>query len=322
MKLEKDDAKIGFLVILALAVFTGFLFHRSLSALLKKETPFGTVVESANDVSEGTEVQLQGLRVGQVKRVNLDREGVHYRFHLTLGLRPDIVLWEGTRAVVVAKPLGGAFVDIQLPDPAKRTRILAPESLLEGSVSASLGGLLDDASHLVANLDGAVGELRTAFKSKGAGVVLDDPRIARVLQDLDETLTSFRKLAVEGAAVAHHGDATLKLADDGLEKLDKSMAKVQTLLDNRAGDLDAIITRLAATLKETETLAKEAESLLKTAGPEAATVLKTLERNLDSTEELLSILKAKPNRVVWGKPSAAEVEAARKRVREAKEAQK
>lgn len=316
MKLEKDDAKIGLLVFLALAVFAGFLFHRSLTAILTKETPYQVALETASDLSEGTEVQLQGLRVGQVKGIRLQRDGVEYRFLATLGLRTDIVLWQGTRAVVVAKPLGGSFVDLQLPEPPLRLAVLQPGATLRGAASASLATLLEDASHLIANLDGTVTDLRGPFRAKGAGAVLDSPRIAKVLADLDETLLQFRKLALEGQTLARHGDASMAVADRSLVNLDKSLATVQGLLDKRSGDLDAIVAHLADTLRESGELAKEARALLKTAGPGADAALKALDRNLRSTEELLEILKAKPNRIVWGKPSQAERDDAARRAEE------
>ena len=65
MRLEKDDAKIGLLVFLTLALFLGFIFQRSLTTLLRKENHVRVRLESAADVAEGTEVQLQGLRGDQ-----------------------------------------------------------------------------------------------------------------------------------------------------------------------------------------------------------------------------------------------------------------
>ena len=324
MKLEKDDAKIGLLVMLALAVFAGFLFHRSLTAALRKEAHFQVALETATDVSEGTEVQLQGLRVGQVHQVNLERDGVRYRFLADLGLRRDIVLWLGTRAVVVAKPLGGSFVDLQLPPPARRMpgMVLEPGSVLQGTANASLATLLDGASHLIANLDGSVTELRAQFKAKGAGVVLDHPQISSLLANLDETLAAFRALAKDSQVLAQHGDASMKVADRSLASLDKSLATVQALLDKRSGDLDTIITNLSGTLQEAQSLGKEARALLKQAGPGADEAIRALDRNLRSTEELVELLKAKPSRVLWGKPSQSEQDAARKRAQEARDAQK
>jgi len=322
MKLEKDDAKIGILVFLALAVFAGFIFRRGVSALLTKETPYEVALAAASDLTEGTDVQLQGLRVGRVKGIALQRDGVSYRFLATLALRTDIVLWKGTRAVAVAKPLGGAFVDLQLPPPGQRLEALPPGSRLEGASTASLVALLESGGRLINNLDGLVADVRHQFNTKGAGMLLDDPRIGRLLAQLEETLAIYKKLGQDGQAIAQHGDGTLKAADRSLASLERNLATVQGLLDKRAGDLDAIITHLAGSLKESEALLKEARALVAEAGPDAKTVLKALDRNLRSTEELLELIKARPNRIVWGRPGEDEREAAAKRVREAREAQK
>jgi hypothetical protein len=45
--------------------------------------------------------------------------------------------------------------------------------------------------------------------------------------------------------------------------------------------------------------------------------LKSLNLNLNATQELLELLKAKPSRVLWGTPSEAEKAAAQKKAVEA-----
>ena len=54
--------------------------------------------------------------------------------------------------------------------------------------------------------------------------------------------------------------------------------------------------------------------------PEMEQGLKSLRRSLASVEELLALLKQKPNRVVWGTPSDAERERARKALEAEKQA--
>jgi hypothetical protein len=54
--------------------------------------------------------------------------------------------------------------------------------------------------------------------------------------------------------------------------------------------------------------------------PELTQSLKSLRRSLASVEELLALLKQKPSRVVWGTPSEAEREQARKALEAAKQA--
>jgi len=321
MRLEKDDAKIGLLVFLTLGLFVGFLFQRSLAALLRQEARVQVRLDSAADVAEGTEVQLQGLHVGQVKAVELQRDGVQYRFLATLGLRTDILLWEGTRVLVVAKPLGGAYLDLLLPPPAGRLEPLAAGSVLPGASGPTLSFLIDQITALVGHLDAGVGELREELQTRGLGAVLDHPQVAKALRSLDGSLAAFQQLAEDSRQLVRQGSGSMHTVDRALAALAQSSEQLQGLLAGHQGDLDAIATHLAGTLKELEGLSQELRALVRQAGPDGDESLKSLDRTLRATEELLELLKAKPNRVVWGKPSPAEREAAAQRVEAARKAQ-
>jgi ABC-type transporter Mla subunit MlaD len=311
MRFARDDAKVGLLVLAAVLLFGALLFQRSIHAVFKKETILKVRLENAGDLAVGTEVHLQGWRVGQVNRVDLEREGVQYRFVATLGLLPEILLWKGTKAVVVTKMFGGSFVDLQLPEVAARQEVLQPGTVLEGDTAASLASLIDEMQDFVRNLNGALTDLRTTFKEKGAGVLLDHPGLKKALVDLDATLLDARALIKDGQNAVKHTDAAL---GRNLESLEKSLSVLQALLEKRSGDVDAIVVNLASVLKQLDGLSSETRTLLKTDGPEIDAALKALRRNLERSEELLELLKAKPNRIVWGTPSEAEKEAARRKV--------
>ncbi len=315
MRFARDDAKVGLLVLAAVLIFGTLLFQRSLSALFMKETSLGVRLENAGDLVVGTEVQLQGWRVGQVERVDLEREGVHYRFKATLGLRPDILLWKGTKGVVVTKLLGGAFLDLQLPEPEDRREVLLPGAVLEGDRAASLATLIDGMQDFVHNLNEALTELRSEFKTKGTGALLDHPALKKALKDLDGALLDARVLLQDGQKVLKHSDAALAR---NLESLEQSLGILQGVLEKRSGEIDTIVVNLAEVLQQLNGLSGEARSLLKTDGPELDATLKTLKRNLESSEELLELLKAKPNRLVWGTPSQGEKDAAQKKAQAAR----
>ncbi|MGA2079852.1 MAG: MlaD family protein [Holophaga sp.] len=321
MRLEKDDAKIGLMVFLTLALFVGFIFQRSVSTIFRRVTLVRVRLENAADVTVGTEVQLQGLRVGQVDTVGLERDGVQYHFLATLGLRTDILLWEGTKVLVVSKPLGGAYLDLELPPPAARLEVLRPGTILPASASPSMTSLVDDLTALVDNLNQGVVEVRGEFKKKGAGVILDHPGVAKVMASLDASLQSVRGLADDSRKLVQQGGGTVKALDRTLDTLQQSLAQVQTLLTDRRSDLDSIVEHLAGTLKEVEGLTQEIRGVLQQAGPDADESLKSLDRTLRSTEELLELLKEKPNRVVWGTPTPAEQRAAKDKVEAARKAQ-
>jgi ABC-type transporter Mla subunit MlaD len=321
MRLEKDDAKIGLLVFLALALFVGVIFQRSLTTLFRKVARVQVRLENAADVAVGTEVQLQGLRVGQVDDVHLRRDCVQYHFLATLGLRTDIVLWEGTRVVVVAKPLGSAFLDLQLPPPEARLEILRPGTVLPASASPSLGTLVDAITALATNLNKGVDELRAQFRQKGMGAVLDHPGVSQALRSLDESLQSVRQLSDESRKLVQDGRGSVRALDQTLEGVQQTLAQVQGLVTAGQGDLETVTSHLAGTLTQLEGLAKEIREVLAEAGPDADESIKSLDRTLRTTEELLELLKTRPRWVVWGKPSQEERDAAAAKVEAARKAQ-
>lgn len=321
MKLEKDDAKLGILVALTLALFVGFIFQRSLAALLRRPARFRVLLESAADLADGTEVQLQGLRVGQVDSVELLREGVQYRFLARLALRGDIVLWEGTRVEVVSRPLGGAYLDLQLPPPGQRQEVLGPGSVLAGSAGPTLSTLVEDIDLLALNLNRGVDELRGQLQEQGMGAVLGRPEVREVLDNLNRALRTFQQLGQDGVGLVRQGGGSLAGLDRALAALDQDLAQVHALLEGRSADLDAIVRSLTGALQEVQGLGSELRAVIQQAGPDAGESLKSMDRALRSAEELLELLKAKPNRLVWGRPSQAEKDAAAARVDAARKAQ-
>jgi len=310
MKFERDDAKIGALVLGAFGLFCALLFYRAFATLVKKETLLRVRLERAADLTVGTEVQLQGLRVGQVNKIDLDRQGVEYAFVANLGLLPEIQLWEGTKAVLVAKPLGGAYLDLQLPPVPERRQALQPGALLKGEAGSTLGSLIDGMNDLVRNVDQGINELRANLQKRGVGALLDHPQIKQVLIGLDGTLREFTTLAKDGQGLVKQGTNVTKVLERDLTSLEKTLAVVE----KRGPELDAIILNLAQVLKETQALTTEIRATLKDTRPDLDASLKTLNRSLLATEEMLELLKAKPNRAVWGTPSEAEKAAARQRV--------
>jgi ABC-type transporter Mla subunit MlaD len=177
---------------------------------------------------------------------------------------------------------------------------------------------MEEIQGFVRNLDEGLTELREHLRQRGLGALFDHPQMRGTLRELQGTLKAFHGVASEGQRLVQHGNESMNVLDRSLGNLDKSLSVVQKLLDSRSGDMDAIIHHLAGTLKELEVVSTQVRELLKDSGPELQENLKTLHRDLKSTEELLEILKAKPSRIVWGKPSDKEKDAAHQRVEEAR----
>jgi len=151
------------------------------------------------------------------------------------------------------------------------------------------------------------------------------PKDARIPLLNDETLRDgLQSPSVRDPDIAAKRDLIHRLARMGVDAVDlgmpgagpKALAAVRALMERRGPEVDQILLSLAATLKQAEAFMGRfaAEDY-----PELAQSLKSLRRSLASVEELLELLKAKPSRAVWGTPSQAEREQAKKSLEAAKQ---
>jgi len=317
MNFEKQDARLGCFVLLALALFAGLLAYKNAGAVTEKTYPLVVRLERMEGLAPGTDVELKGYRVGAVERVDMRREGTDYHFLATLAVRSDIQLWRGTRAVVSPKGMGSVMLDLRLPPPAERTVALAAGDQIPGEEGVSLGGVLERADRLLANLNGSLDAVRERVQAKGLGDLLEHPSVARALRSLDATLREFQSLAQEGRGLASHADRSMGEADRALADLERSLAVTRALVETRAPELDRILVSLASVLQQSDTLLARFRAEDQ---PEVEASLKALRRSLDSVEELLQLLKQKPSRAVWGTPGEPERERAKKALEAARAA--
>jgi ABC-type transporter Mla subunit MlaD len=307
MLVERNDAKVGLFVLTGLGLFVGLFVLVNARKVVERTYPLKVRLESLEGVAVGTEVDLQGYRVGQVERVDFMQEGVRYRFLATLSVKEGIRLWKGTKVAVAPKGLGGSALDLQLPPEDQRSDLLPEGTTLEGESGASFASILTKADSLVENLDAITGDLR----AKGAGYVLDHPQLRALLQKLTATLQTYDGLGQEARRLAAQGGHSLESLDRSLASLEGSLKEIQGLLQKHGTDLDETLARLPKVLQQMEGLGTELRELLKHEGPEVDAALKNLNQDLRSVAELLELLKQKPSRVVWGKPSEADREKAR-----------
>jgi phospholipid/cholesterol/gamma-HCH transport system substrate-binding protein len=317
MNFERQDARLGLLVLAALALFVGLVAYKNAGVVTERSYPLVVRLDQMEGLAPGTDVQLKGYRVGSVEGVDMRQEGKDYYFLARITVREDIKLWRGTRASLAPKGMGSVMLDLRLPLAAERTAVLVPGEEIPGDSGVSIAGALERADHLMASLQAGVDDLRTRIERKGLGDVLDHPSVRQALQSLDRTLLEFQSLAKESRGLVSHADRSVDEADKALVSLDQSLSTVRGLLDKRGPELDQILVSLAATLKQTEVFISRFNAQ---DYPELAQSLRSLRRSLASVEELLEILKQKPSRVVWGTPSDAEREKARKNVEAAKQA--
>jgi phospholipid/cholesterol/gamma-HCH transport system substrate-binding protein len=315
MNFEKQDARLGLLVLVSLALFAALVIYKNAGAVTERTYRLGVRLDQMEGLAPGTDVQLKGCRVGTVERVDLRQEGRDYHFLARIAVKEDIQLWRGTRAVLAPRGVGSVMLDLRLPDLAKRTQVLAPGDEIPGDAGASIGGVIERADHLLENLNDSVDAVRDRLQKRGLGDLLEHPAMARALSSLDASLREFQALARDGRGLAARADHGMNGLDRAMADLEKSLALTRALLEKRAPELDQTVASLASVLQQADGLLARFRAEDQ---PEVEASLRALRRSLESAEELLQLLKQKPSRVVWGTPSEAEREKARRALEAAK----
>lgn len=314
MRFHRHDARLGLLVLAAVVLFAGLAFHRTLRLLVTRENVHAVRLPEASDLAAGADVQLLGMRVGRVRALAMEREGVEYRFVATIALRSDIVLWRGTKGVVTARMMGGPFLDLRLPPVAARRERLAPGEPIEGESGASPATLVAEVAVLTRTLNDTVAELRSELKTRGLASFLEQPDVKRAFGEYHAAMRSFERATASAEAAFASGAEAMRGVERNTENFRQTWAGMQELLERRGPELEKALEELGPALAQMEAAGAELQATLKSAGPRTEESLRALQRTLRSTQELVELLKAKPNRLVFGTPSEKEQEAARKKV--------
>lgn len=242
------EAKVGLFFIVALVILGVITFKvEDMSALFKHKTTMYAHFEHASGINPGDPVAIAGVKVGEVKSLELNDKGV--RMTLTINghnrVRDDAVAtvaWGGL--------LGNRYIDITLGGPA--AGYLAPGSEIPTKPSVEITAVL-------AKLDAAASELQKALAAGGAGEkiggLLDNLR--KISQDLAEGKGTLGKLV--GSAEMY--DKVMGIADD----LKDMSARLRNVIEKNEGRLDNIFARLEEAVPE----ARDAFATIKRLGEQA-----------------------------------------------------
>ncbi len=241
MKFErKQEVTVGFLVIVAAAIFVGgftWLSGRSFGRQVTVSVRFSDV----RGLSEGDPVLTSGLQVGRVASVELEDVGI-----VKVVLRLDTDEWRpGIDASASVKSfdfLGTKFVDY---NPGVSEQLLTADQIIPGTreVDALEGasGLADQAAAVLT----------------GVQAFVDESVLSELLATLQATRSALETLTEIGqgrlvddasAAIATMADAATRvdslLANPGLERsfnqLDEVTTSLQEMADGLAGTTNAL----------------------------------------------------------------------------------
>ncbi|QMW01814.1 MlaD family protein [Spirosoma foliorum] len=209
-----QEVKVGLLAVVSLAMFYfGFRFLKG-SDFFNSTNKYRVVYDNIDGLVPSNPVRINGLSVGRVKSIEiLQNKG--NKLLVTVELRKDIRVTQGTRAILVDDGLlGGKLIQLTI-DPQK------PE--------------LEDGGMLL------------AVKETGLSALIKEKTLP-VLNNVDSLTYQLNRVVSQFDQTGVMLNQTLKSADAGVKTLDLTIA------ENRAGlkATLASVSHLAASLVETE----------------------------------------------------------------------
>ncbi len=253
-----SDFKVGIFVFAALAIFVFTLFYTkglSVSLSLKEYVVYFPKVSGLN---EGDPVNVNGVRKGEVKKIELEGDSVKITFNIS----KDIKIRKDYEIYVAATELTGGKV-LYL-EPGKSSEMIGENVPLHGEATADFGALMK-------SMDEITGQVKTLLTEFGKsneninnvltnvnGIVGDEGLKANIrttvsnLQTASNNLNSLISESRSGInGLTSKAGNTMGNIDNAVnlnsEELQKTMTEIRTLtsqVDTLVGNLNLVVTDL------------------------------------------------------------------------------
>lgn len=245
----RNELKVGLAIALAFVVF--FVGSRFMTGLpiFGGNYPLHTQMESANGLTVGSGVTINGVKVGTVDRVQLDtRENT---VHVGLQIQGDVDVPEGTRASVSGfSYLGSVEVKLLVGQ--------GPGMVEPGSFIPSLpgGGALDRMTERAPELMERADTLLTTVNSTFAAT---DRLLATTDGDIRATLSGLRSSSQAVSRLVREQEAQLR---ETLRNLNAVSNDISHLTGTQRDTIEVAIERLNRTLVTTSRATATLDRLL------------------------------------------------------------
>ncbi len=234
MKSQQRDFWTGVFVIGGLLTLAGAYAVSFVDRVAQETVAYTIDATEITGVQVGTAVTMGGYPLGRITRVEVTTSP-RLAFVLEAGLRPDVPLPAGTRALLAAKLAGGAEIELRPPEGSGgELPNLAPGAHLVLENQTDVQDMIDHADAVLRDLEVVAREARSASEDPTVGLHATLGHLDRVLGDAERTLA-----ASTGAA-----------------------KRVDTLVARADPKLDRSLTQLESTLAESERAVREMEKVL------------------------------------------------------------
>ncbi len=288
---RKLELRVGLTIFIAAVVLSvGLLWFQGFE-IGKRSYVLNAVFPMVGGIDPGDQVNVNGVEKGEVKRVTLVGSDVH----IQMAIYTEVKIPEDSQVILqTIGIMGERVVSIVL---GSSDRYLEPGSTLEGiydpgmsEVLASFGNIMGDLSELSKNIS-AIAETMTEGDDLRKAVA----NLAVITEDLKEALSR-----------------STPRFEEGVDSFNKSAKRVDRLLGRNEQKIDSVLSRMEVTSRGLPELVQNigdvteslAEILALLEGDESTIgalmsdrrLLDRLERTIESLDELVTDMKANPQR--------------------------
>lgn len=302
------EARIGLLVAISILVFfAGFYFLKG-SNIFSGEYEYRAYYENVQGLQPSAAVQIQGLQVGKVSKINLNRGQLGGPIEVDIAISKKTRLPRGTVAKLTSLDLlgtKGITLDLgtssDLVDDGEKLPS-AVEGGLVDKISVEVTPLLQDVRKVVNSIDSVLLSVNDIFNAQARADL--QMSIASLHTTMDNFSVVSNRLNGQSAALAHviqNADKiTTNLANNN-ENIDRTLKNLRTTTDNlsQAPLKEAIhnVDQAAANVKDIMRKVNENEGSLGLLVNDK-TLYNNLTKTLDELSKLSADLKSHPSRYI------------------------
>ncbi|NKN36579.1 MCE family protein [Agrobacterium sp. a22-2] len=242
METKANYAIVGFFTILVIAAAFGFVYWMAEYGRGGPMAPLAIRIPgSANGLSVGSPVRFNGIQVGSVRNLYIDRDDPKFSVAFT-EVQADAPVRSTTKAILEIQGLtGAAYIELSGGDVGGENILAKAISTGEPAMlvadQSSVTNLLATADKILKRADDAIGELQgfiTEARGPLTNTVKNAETFSKALADnadgIDKFLTSVSALSDTVTGLSGRLDSTLTAAEELLRSVDTK--KVDSILAN------------------------------------------------------------------------------------------
>jgi phospholipid/cholesterol/gamma-HCH transport system substrate-binding protein len=231
-EIQWSQLRVGSLVLAALATLVGlvFLMSGSTGGLFAKKIVLRCYFKNASGLKEGAPVSLEGVTIGNVKKIRVVPSRNPYPVEVTMELAGEYrggLHTDSTAVVTQAGVLGDSFVDIDStrasgPIPGNNAELVA-------SGSPTLQDVISSSQDSIQSLQGTITKLNKALDALNSnrgtmGRLINDPQLADHIESVAANLETMTKAMSSGQGTVGkliNDDTLYNHLNSAVDKLDQ-----------------------------------------------------------------------------------------------------